>query len=67
MATLAATHLRPHRHDPGPAVNLDAVLEDLWCHGTRYVRHTRGWYAYRAAHVLRLRYVRHAGDWHAST
>ena len=18
----------------------------LWCHGTRYVRHTRGWYAY---------------------
>eukprot|EP00964_Phaeocystis_antarctica_P007213 scaffold3918_cov66-Phaeocystis_antarctica.AAC.1 len=46
---------------------------DLWCHGTRYVRHARGWYAYRVRTVrawgpqeqaaLRLRYhgTREAG------
>eukprot|EP00964_Phaeocystis_antarctica_P132605 scaffold96728_cov67-Phaeocystis_antarctica.AAC.1 len=27
------------------------TMGDLWCHGTRYVRHARGWYAYRVRTV----------------
>ncbi len=47
-------------------------VRDLWCHGMRYVRHARGWYAYGVRAVrtsgqaaLRLRYVQHAAGWYA--
>ena len=32
-------------------------VRDLWCHGMRYVRHARGWYAYgvRAVRTVRRR------------
>ena len=42
----------------------------LGCHGTRYVRHARGWCAYGRAPgqaALRLWYVRYAGGWYART
>ena len=33
----------PHGED---AVGVKVVVEHLWCHGTWYVRHARGWYVY---------------------
>eukprot|EP00964_Phaeocystis_antarctica_P045653 scaffold26291_cov57-Phaeocystis_antarctica.AAC.5 len=49
------------------------VGRDLSCHGTRYVRHARGWYVCPVRKVrgasgqaaLCLRYVQHAGGWYA--
>ena len=67
------THSKGHRGAERPSGVEARQGKGLWCHGTWYVRHARGWYAYPVRTVrgasgqaaLRPWCVQHAGGWHA--
>ena len=65
--------LKPTRRVGSRAKAAQDVGVDLGCHGTRFARHARGWYAYGVRTVrgaqgqaaLRPRSVQHAAGWYA--